>query len=130
MAESVIYSDITYDLTKNQYSDIVLIENHDAIKQAIKTILLTKKGARTKFQNPYFGSNLHHLLFEKITNITANQIKTEIISALDIWEPRIEIIVVNVVGEPEKYSYIITINYKIVDLNIIDDIILNLEIIR
>ena len=126
----IIYYDYDYDLPKTANLDFGFIENYEAIQQSIKTIIMTKRGARTKFQNPYFGSNVHKLLFEKMTLFTTIQIKNEIALALDLWEPRIKIIQIDVISKKEDKLYNINIQYEIIDLNIEDELVLSLGIIK
>lgn len=130
MLTGTVFSDIDFSLSKTQYSDFSILTNYDAIKQAIETILMTKKGNRTRFQNPYFGSNLHKLLFEKMNIFTVIQIKEEIKTALGVWEPRIDIINVSVKPNYELNTYNIILNYKIREINIEDELILTLEVLK
>lgn len=130
MSSENIFVDLDFSLEKTQYSDFTVLTNHNAIKQAIETILLTKKGDRVKFQNPYFGSNLHKLLFEKMTIFTVIQIREEIKTAINVWEPRIRILEVNVSPDYSANTYNININYKIVDINIQDTLILSLDVYK
>lgn len=126
----VIYLDYDYNLSRTSNKDFDFLENYDAIHQSIMTIIMTKKGARTKYQNPYFGSNVHKLLFEKMTLFTTIQIKKEIGLALELWEPRIKVIEIKVDPNYANNSYDVIIQYNIVDLNIEDEVILSLSIIK
>ena len=126
----VIYLDYDYNLPKTDNKDFDFLENYEAIHQSITTIIMTKKGARTRFQNPYFGCNVYKLLFEKMSLFTTIQIKNEIRLALELWEPRIEVIAIDVDSNYSNNSYDVVIQYNIVDLNIEDDIVLSLSVIK
>lgn len=130
MSNRIIFSDIDFSLKKSQYSDFTIIPNFESIHQAIETILMTKKGNRIKFQNPYFGSNIHLLLFEKMTVFSNIQIKEEIEISLEVWEPRIRVTDVIVESDYEGQSYNIDIKYIIIDINIEDELVLKMEIFK
>ena len=130
MSTNIVYSDIEYNLTKTQYSDFEFLTNNEAIKSAIETILSTKKGDRVRYQNPYFGSNIYRLLFEKMTIFSVLQIEEEIFTALGCWEPRIKVTEVKVSPDYENSVYKININYTIVDIGIEDAIILYFDVYK
>ena len=128
--DTILYKDFDYNLPKNTNLDFDFVENHESIHQSITTIIMTKKGSRTQFQNPYFGSNVHKILFEKMSLFTSIQIKNEISLALELWEPRIEIIEIIVDADQENNLYNVAIHYKIVELNIEDELVLTLGVVK
>ena len=128
--DTILYKDFDYNLPKNTNLDFNFVENYESIHQSITTIIMTKKGSRTQFQNPYFGSNIHKILFEKMSLFTSIQIKNEIALALELWEPRIEIIEIIVDADQENNLYNVAIHYKIVELNIEDELVLTLGVVK
>lgn len=130
MSIEIVYSDIDLGLSKTQYSDFELKTNIDAIYQSILTIISTKKGDRTRFFNPYFGSNLHKLLFEKMSIFTVLQIQEEIKTALGVWEPRIKVTDVMVSANYENLIYNINIFFTIIDIGIEDELILEFDVYK
>ncbi len=85
-----IYSDINLALLKNPASfDIVKRFDVEAVKSAVRNILLTRKGE--KLFNPEFGANLDDLLFELITPAVKLFAKRRIVEEIMRWEPRIVI---------------------------------------
>jgi len=128
--DTILYKDFDYNLPKNTNLDFDFVENYESIHQSITTIIMTKKGSRTQFQNPYFGSNVHKILFEKMSLFTSIQIKNEISLALELWEPRIEIIEIIVDADQENNLYNVAIHYKIVELNIEDELVLTLGVVK
>ena len=124
-----IYSDIDFGLTKTEYGDIDIVTELNAVKQSLKNIILSKKGSRTRYQNPEFGSNVHQMLFEKINNITSLQIKNEITTAIENFEPRVKIIKVDTILDVDNNSYKVNIEYELINLAITDTMDLNLGII-
>jgi phage baseplate assembly protein W len=89
-AQSSYYSDIFTNFTAHpDLSDLVIKKNEDAVKQAIRNLLLTNKYERP-FQ-PDLGSNINAILFEPATSLTAGILETEIRNVISNYEPRVQI---------------------------------------
>ncbi len=130
MATAYTYKDFDLNFTTDEFGDIDTLEDEAAIKQSIRTIVFTIIGEDARFQNPKFGSKVFNSLGEKINSITAIDLGSKIESSLLNWETRISII--DIVAEPDyiKNSYVVTIKYKIKNLNINDVITIDLGIIK
>jgi len=130
MATAYTYKDFDLNFTTDEFGDIDTLEDEAAIKQSIRTIVFTIIGEDARFQNPKFGSKVFNSLGEKINSITAIDLSSKIESSLLNWETRISII--DIVAEPDyiKNSYVVTIKYKIKNLNINDVITIDLGIIK
>ena len=90
MASTLSFKDINITFKKHPVTDdLVVSRDASAIKQAIVNLLLTNKGER--LMNPGYGSDIRSYLFEPLDYGTASQIKRNIISTIDRWEPRISI---------------------------------------
>lgn len=120
------YVDIDYSMEKNEYSTINFVEDAQAIKQSMIDILLTIVGERGEYE-PMYGSKLYYILFEKINQLTALQIKDEILNALTTWEPRIRVYEINVFPYADENFYDITINFEILRLAQVEELTLKLE---
>ena len=83
----------------------------EKIRQSILMILFTNKGERQ--MRPEFGSDLGRLVFEPISQATLSLIKYYIEEALITWEPRIDLVDVNVKSGNEPGQLLIDIEYKI-----------------
>ncbi len=97
--------------TLSSSGDMYLSEDIEVIIQSIFVILVTPKGSRP--WQPEFGSNLLDYLYDLNTPDTNDNIKSEVRSALDRWEPRINIIdiVVTSEGNTGAVSVNIQINF-------------------
>jgi phage baseplate assembly protein W len=85
-------------------------EGEDSIKESIRIILSTAKGERV--MRPDFGCDINELVFEPVKTSTATLIDFHIREALLIWEPRIDVLNVNVSpDENDKNMLIINIEY-------------------
>ena len=90
MATTLSYRDINITFKKHPVTnDVVVSKDASAIKQAIVSLLLTNKGER--LMNPKYGSDIRSYLFEPLDYGTAAQIKANIQSTIDRFEPRISI---------------------------------------
>jgi len=87
MAE--FYSDFDGDFTKQADGDVQKDIDTDAIYNSISNIILTVQGERRML--PTFASNIKHLLFEPIDEITARLIAEGLVDAIRIWDDRIDI---------------------------------------
>ena len=129
MASTPIYSDIPYDLDIDEFGDLIVLEDAAAIKQALRTIVMTKLGTKTKFQNPIFGSATADLLFEKLNPFTVSNLEQEVLFAIENWEPRIKIDAIDVDSDTNGHEIKVSITYSIVALNITESITINLSVL-
>ena len=91
-------------------NDLMVLKNEDAIKRSVTNIVLTIIGEKP-FLND-FGSQISASLFELDTSLHYISIENQIISALNSYEPRIEIdeVKVNIYGENNEMSALISYN--------------------
>ena len=109
-----IYSDLETTFTAHPvYGDVTRITNEDAIIRSIKNILLTNYYERP--MQPEFGANLVGLLFENFGPLTEISIQKAIESAIRNYEPRCELIQVNVNPAPELNAYSATITFATIN---------------
>jgi uncharacterized protein len=73
---------------------IVLVTSHQEIEESIRLILATAPGERP--MRPDFGCAIHDFVFAPADSATAGQIAFEVRAALDRWEPRIDVLEVQV----------------------------------
>ncbi len=91
-------------------NDLMVLKNEDAIKRSVINIVNTIIGEKP-FLND-FGSQINASLFELDTSLEYISIENQIISALNSYEPRIEIdeVKVNIDGENNEMSALISYN--------------------
>ncbi len=109
MEESTVPTSLTND--RLQGKDLRVDYDVDAIMNSLNNIFKTIPGER--FLVPTFGANLRRYLFEAVSIPIANQIGSEIVRAIEEWEPRVTVDRVSVVGDPENHQYDVTINITI-----------------
>lgn len=82
------------------------------IQEAIRIILMTKKGERV--MNPHFGCGIHNFTFAAMNYQTLREMERSVEEALLLWEPRITETKVQVVSDSEKEGTVqITITYVV-----------------
>ena len=83
----------------------------DRIDQSIRIILGTQHGER--IMRPEFGANLASLAFAANSPGTASLARHLVETALARWEPRIEVLDVDVVNALGDAQLVITVNYRV-----------------
>lgn len=110
----VIFSDFFTSFSRNAITgQLNKKTNEDSVKQSIRNLLLTNKGERL-FQ-PRVGSNLTGMLFENVTTSTVTMIEEAIYETIENFEPRAELISVNVDLEPDYHTINATIYFRIIN---------------
>ena len=91
---------------------IAMAEGDDCIKESIMMILGTGKGERV--MRPDFGCNINDLVFEVNNTGTTTLIGFHVREALRKWEPRIEVLNIDVfTDEEERNKLNINIEYLV-----------------
>ena len=91
---------------------IQMAKYEDAVRQSIFMILGTAKGERV--MRPDFGCGIHEKVFAPNNLGTVGQIITDVRDALIEWEPRIDILDIDAIREPQKPNKIfIQVNYQV-----------------
>ena len=111
------FKDISMSFKFNPLSgDLITLKNENAIARAVRNIVLTTPGE--KFFDPDFGSSVSEILFENVDEITAISIEDEIKSSLNNYEPRVELIDVNVDPNFDENQFDVLITYRIIGVDI------------
>jgi phage baseplate assembly protein W len=108
------YKDFNLTFKSNPVTgDFSSLKNDEAIKQAVRNIVLTARGE--KLFQPTFGSNVRNLLFENFNPFTSEALADEITLCLLNNEPRI--VVTNIDIEDDNYdlnALSVSVEYQIV----------------
>ena len=85
------FKDLSMSFQANPLTkDLIALKNQNAIARPLKNIVFTLPGE--KFFNQEFGSRITGSLFENINDVTASIIVDEIISSIERFEPRVELL--------------------------------------
>jgi phage baseplate assembly protein W len=85
----ILGTGIAFPLGVDARGRLALASNETDIDQAIGLIIDTRPGERP--MRPEFGCGVHDSVFERVDAQTTGKIEVEIRSALDRWEPRVEV---------------------------------------
>ena len=96
--------------------DLITLKNENAIARAVRNIVLTTPGE--KLFDPDFGSSVNEILFENVDEITAVSIQDEIRNCLNNYEPRVDLVDVNVDPNFDENQFDVKITYRIVGIDI------------
>ena len=111
------FKDLSMSFKFNPLSgDLIALKNENAIARAVRNIVLTTPGE--KLFDPDFGSSVGEILFENVDDITAVSIRDEIRSSLTNYEPRVELIDVEVEPNFDENQFDVLITYRIIGVDI------------
>ena len=94
--------------------DVIPLKNESAISRAVKNLVLTHLQERPF--NPILGSRIGESLFELMDIGSAAIIADEIRNTIDNFEPRVQLIDVEVKPYYDSHVYDVTIIYEIVGI--------------
>ncbi len=112
MAKDIIGSGWAFPPRVNPQGGMALTNERNELVQAIQIILGTSPGQRV--MRPTFGCRLHELVFSPNNSHTAAQARRFVEEALGMWEPRINVIQVEVRPDPDEDArLLIEIEYEV-----------------
>jgi phage baseplate assembly protein W len=112
--QPVVYSDFpTSFAVQPQSKDLVQLTDDRAIVQSLYNLVKTARGERPFQYN--FGCDVHKMLFEDVSPITAQAIKNMIESAIKNFEPRVKVIEIVVSADPDNAAYGVTLTFSIIN---------------
>ena len=109
-----IYTDIDLSFGVNAFSgDLNKKLDVNAVKQSIKTLLLTQSGEKPF--HPEIGSNLRGMLFENITPQISHMISKLIEKLIINYEPRAQVIQVITRPNLDRNAYQVTLSFRVLN---------------
>ena len=109
------FKDFSLTFEKNAVTnDILALKDAAAIKEAVKNIVLYNF-----YENPFdpfFGRNIIGLLFDNSTRTMGLEVENRIEQSIEIHEPRVTAVSVDVEFEPEVNTLNCQINYLILGI--------------
>ena len=107
------FKDISMTFQGNPLNnDLIGLKNENAIARSVRNIVFTLPGE--KFFDENFGSRISASLFENIDDITANVISDEITQSIERYEPRVDLINVEVFPNFDNNAFDVLIIYDII----------------
>ena len=115
-----VYSDLDLTFASNTIGNKDIYRKTDAaaVKQSIKTLLLTNRNEKP--YRPEFGGNLSGLLFSLADADTGSEIASRIKKAIARYEPRVEILGLKVTSTPDFNSINVRLEFRVISTNVVD----------
>lgn len=112
IARDSTYSDLDLLFSPNPTTgDVNPVRDIEAIKRSVKNLVLTNFNERP-FQ-PEIGSGLRNLLFEPADPITIHDIEQAIIRTITNFEPRVQVLDVQIIDNVDNNEYTVNIEFQI-----------------
>ena len=92
--------------------DLQVLKNENAIRRSVRNIVETIPTER--FFNSLLGSDVRDSLFEFVDFGTASVIQSQILVAIENFEPRVNNVVVEVDPQPDQNSFNVTVIFDII----------------
>lgn len=109
-----VFSDLDFNFTLNPVThDVARRYDEDAVKNSLKNLILT-----ANYERPFhseIGSPIRRLLFEPATPLLGAMLKRTITDVINTFEPRVNIIDINAVVDPDETSVDIVIEFTILN---------------
>ena len=114
---SIGFKDLSMTFQVNPLTyDLIDIKNENAIARSIRNLVLTYPGER--FFNQNLGSKVSRTLFENIDDVSATIIRDEIENTINNYEPRVNLLSVDVSPNYDENEFNVTIRYQIVGIDV------------
>lgn len=122
LSKSYLGTGLAFPMKVNVRGEITLVSGAKDIEQSIRIILGTRPGERV--MRPTFGCKAHDLLFEIRDATTASLLKKYVLDALNFWEPRIQVLQVEVLLDNDLDGALqVEISYEIKDTHDVRSIV-------
>lgn len=112
------FKDVSMSFLANPITfDVITISNETAIARSIRNLILTQPGER--FFREDLGSEVKSSLFNTIDFISADLIKGQIERVINAYEPRVELINVDVLPDFDNNAFNVSIAYTIIGIDVL-----------
>jgi hypothetical protein len=96
-AKAYLGTGLNFPIKMNGRGEISLVSGNVDIEQSIRIILGTRPGERV--MRPTFGCRAYELMFDPISATTISLLQEYVYDALRMWEPRIDVLSVDVTSD-------------------------------
>jgi phage baseplate assembly protein W len=109
-----IYKDIDLNFSRHPVTgDISVVTDVDAVKRSVRNLVQT--GIYERHFHPEIGSEVRKSLFEPITPMIASTIARRIEDIIVNFEPRVELIFVDCLGDIDRNEYNVQIQFYLLN---------------
>lgn len=108
--EKYSYTDLDFAFTIHPITkDLVISTNSNAIRKSLRNLIMCSHYER--LFHPEIGSNIRNMLFEPMTPLTANFLEAEIYNTITNYEPRVNLVSIEIDPQYDYNAYEVTITY-------------------
>jgi phage baseplate assembly protein W len=112
VTEDFVGAGWAFPLRADSSGSVALSSGDREIAEAIRLVLATAPGERP--MRPEFGCGIHKYVFDPADSTTSGLIAFEVKASLRRWEPRIEVLSVDVAPDPYQQSRLyVDIRYNV-----------------
>ncbi len=124
-----VFKDINLSLARHPITgDIASLTNIEAVKRSVRNLINTNFYERPF--HPEIGSNVRSILFEPVSPIVASVLERHVRDVVENFEPRAELIDVQVSDNADANEYRVQIKFYVVNSSDIVDMNIFLERLR
>lgn len=107
------YRDINIDFRNHPVTkDIFAVKNQLSIAQSLRNLVQTRFGER--LMQPKIGSKVYDILFEPLDVFSGIELQSRILDTINNFEPRVEVLEVQVGIIEEEDSAVVNVTYRII----------------
>ncbi len=111
-AKAYLGTGLNFPIKMNGRGEFSLVSGNVDIEQSIRIILGTRPGERV--MRPTFGCRAYELIFDPISATTISLLQEYVYDALRMWEPRIDVLSVDVTPDNgNKGALMAEIEYEV-----------------
>jgi phage baseplate assembly protein W len=113
------YFGIKYPFTSDGFENYFLDLNRskeDQVKSELLHLIFTPK--RQRIRMPDFGTDLIKYIFEPNDNVSWDEVKTEIESAVTLWIPNVALNNIQVVSTDDGHGIYVRVDYTVANGNL------------
>ena len=111
------FQDISMTFKVNPLTnDLITLKNETSIARSVRNLVMTLQGE--VFYNPIVGSRVSRLLFDNMDAATSDLLKDEVARTIKNYEPRVDLIAVDVEPNFDNNEYNVRISYFIVGIDV------------
>lgn len=112
MSEEFVGAGWAFPMAIDATGSVALVRREREIEESIRLILGTSYGERP--MRPEFGCGIHELVFAPADSATAARIAYEVRESLDRWEPRVDVVDVEVTtSDADAAALYVHITYSV-----------------
>ncbi|MCG8336761.1 MAG: GPW/gp25 family protein [Proteobacteria bacterium] len=103
-------------------SSIKMVDDETDVEQALRILFST--ALEERLYRPDYGCDLRRFMFEEINNDLASQIQEMIVNAIDEYEPRIDLLRIEITESDETSQVLlIQIEYQVKETNSVQNMV-------